>query len=229
MESQETIIVQRSQLVPEIESRGRQVLIEAQALVICDSISAEAAVDFTKTCRKALARAEDDRKAITGPINDSIKLINAKYQKLREPFEAAQRIVDQKIMQYRSDEMRKAREEAERVAREKKAAEEAQARERAEMLKEMGEGELAAEIVAQAAAAEVVPERTPEQAKIARSFSALATTQKRWTFEIEEGGEAIVPQVYWSIDRAKIATAVKNGVRSIPGVRIYQQESLVVR
>lgn len=50
-------------------------------------------------------------------------------------------------------------------------------------------------------------------------------TRKTWAFEIVD--EKKVPKDYWAIDEKALRAAVKAGEREIPGVRIYQKETVV--
>lgn len=45
--------------------------------------------------------------------------------------------------------------------------------------------------------------------------------QMKWTFEIIDRNQ--IPNGYWVIDEAAIKTDIANGVRDIPGVRIYEE------
>ena len=51
--------------------------------------------------------------------------------------------------------------------------------------------------------------------------------KQTWHFEIEK--EDIVPREFLSIDEKKIQLAIKNGVRNIEGVRIYEKMELDLR
>lgn len=50
---------------------------------------------------------------------------------------------------------------------------------------------------------------------------------KRWTFEVQDANQ--VPREYLTVDEKKIREAVQAGARTIPGVRIYQSESIALR
>jgi len=52
-------------------------------------------------------------------------------------------------------------------------------------------------------------------------------TQKSWDFEIEN--PHLVPKNYTTIVDSLIAQDIKNGVRNIPGVRIFETEKTVMR
>lgn len=59
------------------------------------------------------------------------------------------------------------------------------------------------------------------------AMGAIATVRTTWEFEIENA--ALVPRQYCQPSDGLIRAAVKGGERAIPGVRIYQRESTVVR
>lgn len=52
-------------------------------------------------------------------------------------------------------------------------------------------------------------------------------TVKRWRYEVIDLGS--VPEGYLAVDDAEVKAAIKEGIREIPGLRIYQDESLAVR
>ena len=45
--------------------------------------------------------------------------------------------------------------------------------------------------------------------------------QMKWTFEITDPNQ--VPNGYWRLDESAIKSAISDGVRDIPGVRIYEE------
>lgn len=58
---------------------------------------------------------------------------------------------------------------------------------------------------------------TPEVAVVALPKGV----QMKWTYEIVDPNQ--VPNGYWTIDEAAIKADIANGVREIPGVRIYEE------
>lgn len=58
------------------------------------------------------------------------------------------------------------------------------------------------------------------------SFAAKGTT-KRWVFEIKDDKQ--IPREYMQVNETLIRGAINQGVREIPGVRIYQEESISLR
>ncbi|MGB9791315.1 MAG: hypothetical protein ACPLTR_01910 [Thermacetogeniaceae bacterium] len=67
----------------------------------------------------------------------------------------------------------------------------------------------------------------PKLATTQRAEMGQAIAHKVWEFEIED--EAQIPREYLSVDTRKIREAIKQGVRHIPGIRIFQTERLTVR
>lgn len=54
-----------------------------------------------------------------------------------------------------------------------------------------------------------------------------ASVTRTWTFEIIN--EAAIPRKYLAVDLVKLGKVVRAGVRAIPGVRIYERETIVGR
>jgi len=52
-------------------------------------------------------------------------------------------------------------------------------------------------------------------------------TTKRWTFEVQDATK--VPREYMIVHEPSIRQAINAGIREIPGVRIYQDESITLR
>ncbi|HRS66743.1 MAG TPA: hypothetical protein P5519_12750 [Spirochaetia bacterium] len=55
----------------------------------------------------------------------------------------------------------------------------------------------------------------------------LKGVTKRWTFDVLDSTQ--VPREYMVVDTAAIRAAINAGIRTIPGVTIYQSESLTIR
>lgn len=118
---------------------------------------------------------------------------------------------------------------AELAALEKKAEEERQAaarkaaEERLEALRKAEEEAKKIEVVAPTVVAPVVQEAP----KVTRTESGSASQRKVWTFEVVN--EAEVPREFLAVDEGRIRDAVKMGVRSIPGVRIFEETKTIFR
>ena len=79
-----------------------------------------------------------------------------------------------------------------------------------------------------AAAAQQVAAAKPEPTHIRGDYGSTAYVRKSWTFEVVELDQ--VPRDYMSLDVDVVREAIsKDEIRDIPGLRIYQAETLHVR
>ena len=53
------------------------------------------------------------------------------------------------------------------------------------------------------------------------------TKVKKWVWELEN--EALIPREYLSLDSKKVDEAVKQGVRNIPGIKVFEKEEISMR
>lgn len=67
----------------------------------------------------------------------------------------------------------------------------------------------------------------PEQEKTVQSDLGAISAKKVWEFEVID--ESKVPNEFKIVNEKAIRAAVKAGVRNIPGVKIYQTETLAVK
>ena len=53
------------------------------------------------------------------------------------------------------------------------------------------------------------------------------TKVKKWSWELED--EQIIPREYLCIDEKKVDEAIKQGVRNIPGIKVFEKEEITMR
>jgi len=136
--------------------------------------------DLLKMLKTIVKSAEDDRTSITGPINASLKLINAKYKEITNPVNAAIKVLNKKMVDYKLEQQRIAQEK-ERIEREER---EAKVLEKAAELESQGKDEAAAEVVE---AAEVASETTQTEASkssVRSDYGATTTMTDKWSAEV---------------------------------------------
>jgi len=205
MSKKETSIVKVTAIpqteIVKIEKANKPVIHEADSLIIRAADDETAAYEVLRKIKQRKTTIEDERKKITKPLNASLKQVNALFKNLSEPLSEADKIIRQKILAFRAKrEEQAAKRQAKLLEKAETAEEEEDDEERAEELTEQ--------------AAKVVP------------LVGSSTTSKRWTFTVEE--PSVVPRKYMMVDDRAIRAAVRNGVRDIPGVKIYQEEGLRV-
>lgn len=189
------------------------------------------------------------------PLTDAFKKAHAKEKR---PYLAAGRAVDDFFLrrieafnrllgpvsrraelyfQRKKEEQRRREEQQRRKAEtERRRQQEEADRLRAEAAVKEAAGEREAAIplaaaaqVAQedAAAAQAVIDAPPAPVRIHGDYGAAAFAKTRWTFEVED--PALIPLGYLTIDENAVTAAIADGVREIPGLRIYQTEQFIIR
>ncbi len=160
-------------------------------------------------------------------LSDALTPVIARLKAYRDRVTTAACAQHQAARQAAEEEARRAgadaaahRAEAERLARTANSSED---RQRA--AQELALAEAAAEraeVWAREAASVLEPVR------IQGDYGATAYITRSWTFEVVDLDQ--VPRLYLSLDTEAVRTAItKKGVRDIPGLKIFQSESLRVR
>jgi len=93
-----------------------------------------------------------------------------------------------------------------------------------------GANELMAQAKQQEALAETAAEiaaRPPQPVHIKGDYGATAYLQERWHYEVTD--PAKIPLAYLMPDDQSIREAIKNGVRDIPGLRIFSNDRFINR
>ena len=204
----------------------------------------EDAVSLDKMLQTAITKAEENRTFLVKPLNDHVKAINARFKPHTTDMKDARGIIQDKIKVFRAEAMRKAREieERERKAREEAAMQEAQelediAREEADQLRAEGRIEESENRLAEGSGdvdevlAEAVdgPAPAPAPAGPVRGDMggvASFTDDPKW----EVVDLAKVPKIYLTVDEKLVNQSVKkDGVREIPGLKIWVDQRMVNR
>jgi len=180
----------------------------AEVLTIVSTDDVKSSVNDLSIISGLKKSIEEKRKDYTQPINEHLKAVNEAFKTFTEPLNQADKITRQKILDYRAEQERR-RQETEEIARlEREAAERKAA--------------LTSESVVVPEAVEAAP-ATPNHYRAEMGTLGKAAI---WKFEVIDF--ALVPDEYKLIDAAKVGRVVRAGLRSIPGIRIYSEESLRV-
>lgn len=151
---------------------------------------------------------ERDRVFFTGPLNQQVKAINERFQKLAQPLVAADTAIRTLVLKYRERQRELARIEQDKLAKQTAQAQQC-------LEKKAEKFGVTAPVLATPLVA--------EQPRTVAGVSARTT----WAFEVVDA--TLVPREYLVVDTPAIRKAVHAGARAIPGVRIYEAESLAVR
>lgn len=192
-----------TQKIELIKQEVDQFLYDQQEITITTQSDYVKAGDLLKVIQNRIKAVEDKRKDYTKPLDEMKKKIMADFQSISKPLEEFVAEVKTKMTNwYRADQKRKDEEQAKLEA-------EAMAKAKAE-----GKSEVEVAIV-------------NEEVKTQRGDVATTTVKKVWKAEIMD--ETLVPREYLVVDQVAINKAVRDGVRSIPGVKIYQDEQISIR
>lgn len=189
-------------------------------------------VEQERARQKERQRIEDERIAREMAIEKERLAQEAKARAVREAEE--KRIAEEQ--RAAADRARKEREEAEAMfgaqdAAEKRALEEAAEAERQRVEAEAKERARLAELDRLAENARLERERNERDKEAKRQIAELEASRvknmrKVWKFEVTD--PMAVPGEFLVINETAIRDAIKAGIRTIPGVRIYEEASLAV-
>lgn len=193
---------------------------QAERAEVKDIESAEKAADLAKWFRVLIKKIDEERTILVKPLNDHVKMINGRFKNSVVRLEAGQATIDRKILAFKVEEEKRLKAEA----AERRRLEEEAAIKRAEELEAAGKGTEANAVIENAAAA---PAPVAKVGTMRGSYGAVATVRQVWTFEIDDISK--VPADYLEVKSSAVNQAIRDGVREIPGLRIYQKDSMTVR
>jgi vacuolar-type H+-ATPase subunit I/STV1 len=184
---------------------------ESKRHEITDTASAEKAVAMAGQVKAILKRIDSVRKQIVGPANEFVKAVNAFAKQYTSRLETIESETVSKVNRWQV-EQRRIQMEAQR-----KAAEEAR-----KIQEELNKKAVEANVEPVRVMAPVIPEKA-----VTRTESGSASLRKVWKWNLTDF--SAVPDEYKSINTVAINQAVKNGLRVIPGVEIYEESETVIR
>ena len=194
------------QEIQTIQSSDTALIDMANAHIVLDQSHADEANEILTKINHGLKQIEAKRLSFTGPLNQSLKEINASFKKMVEPIKYAKDELTSRLMTWRRQEQARIDAEREKAVKEE---------ERRRKIQE-----------AHAAKGHVVKEDiTPVVKPVPFSVNDTTKVQKRWTYEIEDS--SVIPRQYMVVDGPAITRAIRDGVRDIPGVKIYQKETAI--
>ena len=180
---------------------------QALAHKVSDDASYKAAVDMGGGAKSLYKAIEKQRKLLVADPGQYVSSVNGLCKVFKSKLEDLERALKKEMSVY-SARIEMARRETEKKARQEAAR-----------IQEQINKEAAAKGVEAPQVAEPV---MPPAPKVARSDSgAAAYTKKAWVFEITDAGE--VPREYLVPDEKLIRERIKQGVRNIAGVKIFQE------
>lgn len=183
----------------------------ARDITIEDAEHEIKAVDGLKRIKMFSKECEDIRKAKKEPFFDMCKRIDAAFKPISDGLADAEKIIKDKINEY----LRKLE-----VKRQAEAAE-AQKKFDEDNLKALEDRAFTGKSV-EVPVPEIVLQKTES-----RGNYGSASQKSNWKWELVDLSK--VPAEYMTVDESKLTAVVKGGVRSIPGIRIYDDKTISIR
>lgn len=201
----------------------------AKSIVVNDAVSYDNTVLFLKEISQKKKDFKAQRDKYVKPMKDSIKAIDEKLQEPIKLLEKMEMIVRETLNNYLAEVNRR---EQERIALEKKKAEEEALRKMEELEKTKTQSGEYDEVTQKAVERTIdneqnkIVEATTKQEKINLSTS-VASVSMVWDFEIID--KAQIPLEFLNVDETAIRNAIRAGQREINGVKIFQKPQLSLR
>lgn len=200
-----------------IRRAGKEIVDQAARAVVETQEEAGRMTDLLGFVKAQLRKAEDARKALVKPLNDHVKWINDQFKAATEDLRQADEVGRFKLGQYERERARLAREEAER----RRKAEEERLLAEAEALAAQGDAEEADKIL------EAEIPQAPKAAPTRGDFGATTVSRKVWKFRLVD--KMKVPEAYLVLNEPEVRHAIRQGVREIPGLEIYEDTEIAIR
>lgn len=178
------------------------------------------ATDLVKLIKTRHKEYDTERTGLVKPLNDTVDKINARFKTILAPLKAAEDGIKAKMLSFQQEEGRKAAEA--RLVMEEHARKE---REEAERL--AAESDRAPLPLAMAAP---LPEPAPAAKTAYGSYGGVSTVKKLWTWELLDIAElaASRPDLLM-VDAVKVNAEIKGRGGDIPGLRIFERETIAIR
>jgi hypothetical protein len=181
-------------------------------IVINNDESLERGKVLAKEARKIEQFIEEKRKEATKPLLDKKKQIDDFAKHLTNELNNAVKPLRAQIQKYEEEKERQRLEELRRIEEDRRRQEEA-----LRVAQQQGDVEQITKI-------QEISELEAKAAELSEKSSSLRMI---WTFEVENIN--LVPKEYMLLDETAVRRAIQAGVREIPGLRIFQKPSLVIK
>ena len=207
------------ELVPEVEvkeisTETNRVVAAANAIIVADETGLQEATDILSWIAKAKKQVETKRRFFVKPLQEQVSSINNLFMDYKAPLDKADKTLRNKILTYRREQEHLRQEEEKRLHK----------------LQEKEQKRLERQAQKKNAPPPPPPVAGPaveSQAKTIRSEMGSVSAREVWDFDIVDVDK--IPKEFMIPNEKAIRAAVKAGIRSISGVRIFQREELSVR
>lgn len=190
----------------------------ARSALITDDLSAARVTEGAKRIKTFGKEVDEARKETRKPFAEMVLRIDAAFKPITEALAIAEAKLKQKLSNYLEEQ------EKERRIEEERQRQEFEKKKDDMVARSVFDGE---DPEAMAAITDrSVPDAILPKTGI-RTSGALASQKKTWDFEITD--EQKVPRLFLMVNEKAIGAAVRSGVRTIEGVRIFEKTGISIR
>lgn len=207
---------------------------------IADDETAAKVSDFVKQISGAMKQSESARTEAKRPYDDMGSAVQGFFKGISTPLEDAKKGLLKKLTAFQEKKADEERKQRERDAAEARRIAEEVARQAQEAITNVeSEDDLEAAIEAEQAARKAADDLAKankaatgsdaDMTKARGDYGSVASIRVTWKYELVD--LSLVPRSWLTLDEKKVGSAIKgqDGVRNIPGLRIYPDKQTVVR
>jgi len=230
-DSDQACRVLRRMYLPEIERMKAQ----AMAHAVTDEASQNEAITMAGQAKKLATAIEKKRKEVIEAPSEFVKTVNNFVKVFRDTLDEIERKLKAgiqahmtKVQMEQREAQERARIEAEKIQRELDARAAAlNAQREAEARKAAEKGEPATPMEPEVIAPVVVAPVVPVQKVFRSETGSSVHLRKDWVWDVLD--ISLIPGKYLVVDKVAVNQAVKSGIREIPGMRIYETETAIIK
>jgi hypothetical protein len=223
--------VLKQMYLPEIERMKAQAL----AHVVTDEAGQNGAITMAGQAKKLATAIEKKRKEVIEAPSEFVKTVNNFVKVFKDTLDEIDRKLKAgiqahmtKVQMQQREAQERARMEAAKIQQELDARAAAlNAQREAEARKAVKTGKSVKPIEDEVLAPIVVAPVVPVQKVFRSETGSSVHLRKDWVWDVLD--ISLIPGKYLMVDKVSVNQAVKSGIREIPGIRIYETESAIIK
>lgn len=207
-----------------LSQRATQLIEGVNRAVIDSDETLNKGIDITKMLKDHLKHVDSERRLIVDPLNHVVKHVNGRFRDITDPLKKAEGIIKGKILTFQREQEAQRRREAE----ERQKALEAEELEKAAKLETEGDKVNAEVAMDRMERTTVKPVEAPKASGTMTGASSSIT--KKWKpriVDVSALAKAYPDTV--TVKESAIMALFRAGIKEIPGVEFYQDESISIR
>ena len=230
-DSDQACRVLRRMYFPEIERMKAQ----AMAHVVTDEASQNEAITMAGQAKKLATAIEKKRKEVIEAPGEFVKTVNNFVKVFRDTLDEIDRKLKAgmqahmtRVQMQQRETQERARIEVEKIQRELDARAAAlNAQRELDARAAAKKGEPVKPVVEDILPPIIIPTVVPVQKVFRSETGSSVHLRKDWEWEVLD--ISLIPRKYLALDKVSVNQAIKAGIREIPGIRIYEIETTVVK